>query len=148
MNLFNIGIFAIIFDKKDRVLLCHRRDYDLWNLPGGGLEKGESPRQGVIREVKEETGLIVETERLSGVYYKPENNEIIFSFVCKIIDGEITLTDEADQINYLDINDFPQNVSPKQKERAEDALLKKEKSVLKIQKGPSSIKLFNLEKKD
>ena len=148
MNLFNIGIFAIIFDKKDRVLLCHRRDYDLWNLPGGGLEKGESPRQGVIREVKEETGLIVETERLSGVYYKPENNEIIFSFVCKIIDGEITLTDEADQINYLDVNDFPQNVSPKQKERAEDALLKKEKSVLKIQKGPSSIKLFNLEKKD
>jgi mutator protein MutT len=148
MNLFNIGIFAIIFDKKDRVLLCHRRDYDLWNLPGGKLEKGESPRQGIIREVKEETGLIVETERLSGVYYKPENNEIIFSFVCKIIDGEITLTDEADQINYLDINDFPQNVSPKQKERAEDALLKKEKSVLKIQKGPSSIKLFNLEKKD
>ena len=148
MNLFKIGIFAIIFDKKDRVLLCHRRDYDLWNLPGGGLEKGESPRQGVIREVKEETGLIVETERLSGVYYKPENNEIIFSFVCKIIDGEITLTDEADQINYLDINDFPQNVSPKQKERAEDALLKKEKSVLKIQKGPSSIELFNLERRD
>ena len=148
MNLFKIGIFAIIFDEKDRVLLCHRRDYDLWNLPGGRLEEGESPQQGIIREVKEETGLIIETEHLSGVYYKPENNEIVFSFVCKIIDGEITLTDEADQIDYLDINNFPQNVSPKQKERVKDALLKKGKSVLKIQKGPSSIKLFNLEKRD
>ena len=31
---FTIGIFGIIFDEQKRVLLCHRRDYDLWNLPG------------------------------------------------------------------------------------------------------------------
>ncbi len=29
--------------ERDRVLLCHRRDFDLWNLPGGRVEAGESP---------------------------------------------------------------------------------------------------------
>lgn len=52
---FNIGVFAIVKDEKDRVLLCLRNDYNVWNLPGGGLEAGEAPWQGVIREVKEET---------------------------------------------------------------------------------------------
>ena len=53
--MFTIGVFAIIFDDKNRILFCHRRDHDLWNLPGGRLEKGEAPWKGVIREVKEET---------------------------------------------------------------------------------------------
>jgi ADP-ribose pyrophosphatase YjhB (NUDIX family) len=38
----NIGVFAIIFDDKKRILFCHRTDRDLWNLPGGALEKGEA----------------------------------------------------------------------------------------------------------
>jgi 8-oxo-dGTP pyrophosphatase MutT (NUDIX family) len=39
--LFSIGAFALIFDEHNRVLLCHRRDMDLWNLPGGGVEREE-----------------------------------------------------------------------------------------------------------
>ncbi len=35
----SIGAFAIIFDDQRGVLLCHRRDADQWNLPGGGLER-------------------------------------------------------------------------------------------------------------
>jgi len=53
MTKFTIGVFAVIFNKKKEILLCHRRDYDLWNLPGGGVEKGESPWQAVARETKE-----------------------------------------------------------------------------------------------
>jgi len=49
--MFKIGVFAIIFNEKKEVLLCHRRDYDLWNLPGGGLEENESPWDGIIREI-------------------------------------------------------------------------------------------------
>jgi 8-oxo-dGTP pyrophosphatase MutT (NUDIX family) len=36
--------------------LCHRRDLDLWNLPGGGVQSGELPTEAVIRETQEETG--------------------------------------------------------------------------------------------
>lgn len=54
---FQIGVFATITDSEGRVLLVHRTDCDWWCQPGGGLEHGESPWQGVVREVREETGL-------------------------------------------------------------------------------------------
>ena len=79
---FTIGIFGIILNKQNKILLCHRRDYDLWNLPGGGLEKNESIQSGLIREVKEETGLAVKISRLAGVYSKPYKNEIVFFAFC------------------------------------------------------------------
>lgn len=135
-----IGVFAIILDKEKRVLLCHRRDYDLWNLPGGGLEKGESPWQGAIRETKEETGFDVEIDRLIGIYYKPDQEEISFSFLCKIVKGKITLNDEADKIEYFNLEEIPENISPKQIERIKDALKGQVKTILKVQQGPSSKK--------
>ena len=52
--MFTIGAFAVILDKERGVLFCHRRDRDLWNLPGGKLETNEAPWEGVVREVKEE----------------------------------------------------------------------------------------------
>ncbi|KKQ55799.1 MAG: NUDIX hydrolase [Parcubacteria group bacterium GW2011_GWA2_38_13] len=140
--MFKIGVFGIIFDGRKKVLLCHRLDYDLWNLPCGGLEPGEAPWQGVIREVKEEVGLDVETEQLAGVYSKPEENEIVFSFVCKITGGKISTSDEADLIKYFSFEELPKNMSLKQKERIKDALLEKEETILKIQVEPSSIDLI------
>jgi 8-oxo-dGTP diphosphatase len=83
--LFRLGVFAIILDGQKRVLLCHRRDHDLWNLPGGRLETGEAPWQGVIREVKEETGLDAQVVRLAGVYSKLDVNEVVLSFVCAVV---------------------------------------------------------------
>ena len=135
--MFTIGVFAIIFDEQQRILLCHRNDYDLWNLPGGGLETGEIPWEGVIREVKEEVGLDVDVVKLQGIYSKPDMNEIVFSFICKHVGGEMTLTDEADQIQYFSFEDIPKNTSPKQLDRIKDALSEND-LVLKVHTGPSS----------
>lgn len=136
-----VGVFANIFDDREAVLLCHRRDHDLWNLPGGKLEQGEAPWTGVVREVKEETGLEVEVERLAGLYYKPEQGEVVFSFLCKIMNGEITLTEEADQIKYFKFSELPSNTSAKQVERIKDALDNKG-CVMRTQTGPSAIELL------
>ena len=137
-SLFIIGVFGIIFDDRQRVLLCHRRDYDLWNLPGGSMEKGESPWDGVLREVMEETGLKVEIIKLLGIYIKPDVNEIVFSFLCKPIAGKLTLNDEADKIEYFEIDKLPSNTSPKQVERIKDALKDNESVIFKTQTGKST----------
>lgn len=83
-----VGAFGII-KEGNRVLLCHRRDIDLWNLPGGGVEKSESPWNTVVREVQEETGLIVRISKVIGLYFKPEQDEIVFSFECEKLAGEL-----------------------------------------------------------
>jgi 8-oxo-dGTP diphosphatase len=137
-SLFTIGVFAIIRDDEDRVLLCHRRDLDLWNLPGGGLESTESPWDGVRREVMEETGLDVEVTALSGVYSKPEKDEVVFAFICTPRSGQITLSEEADEIRYFRIDEIPSNTSPKQVERIRDVLEGYQGVHLKVQVGRSS----------
>ena len=105
---FTLGAFGIIFNEKREVLLCHRRDRDLWNLPGGGVEKNESPWEAVIREVKEESGFDVKIKYLSGVYFKREKEEVIFAFMCEIIGGVPTLNEEADAIEFFGVEKIPQ----------------------------------------
>ncbi|HET8785103.1 MAG TPA: NUDIX domain-containing protein [Candidatus Limnocylindrales bacterium] len=66
-----VAAYAIVRDDQDRVLLCHIHPSvgvgDVWTLPGGGLEFGESPRRAALRELQEETGLVGEIERLVDV---------------------------------------------------------------------------------
>ncbi|SNT41127.1 NUDIX domain-containing protein [Asanoa hainanensis] len=54
---------AIILDDRDRVLLVSHHKIGLWIYPGGHLEADEDPVEGVVREVREETGLRVEVIR-------------------------------------------------------------------------------------
>lgn len=120
--MFTIGAFAILFDDQQRVLLCHRRDMDAWNLPGGGVEAGELPTEATIREVLEETGLAVTVQRLVGVYGKADRNELVFAFVCQVVGGALTTTDESDRCHYFDVNDLPPNTIPKHVARIRDAV--------------------------
>lgn len=140
--MFRIGVFGIITDEKDRVLLCHRRDFDLWNLPGGGVDPGESPWGALVREIEEETGLEAAPVHLSGVYSKPESNEIVFSFFCRVTGGAGRFTDEADRIEYFSLERIPKNTVPKQVERIEDFFSDRRGTHYRVQSGPSAIELL------
>ena len=137
--MFTVGAFAIITDDNNRVLLCHRRDYDLWNLPGGGVESGETPWAAVTREVFEETSLSIEPTQLLGIYVKPDSDDIVFSFRCEVRSGTIVLTDEADQISWFTLADLPTNISAKQAERIGHAFREQNFPLLHEQHGPSSL---------
>ncbi len=136
--MFTIGAFGIIVDDVGRVLLCHRRDIDMWNLPGGGMESGELPPHAVIREVKEETGFDVAVGRLIGVYGKPDRDDLVFAFACEITGGQLTETDESDACCYFAPDDIPLNTNPKQVERVYDALKPANQAVFKLQEGPAT----------
>jgi ADP-ribose pyrophosphatase YjhB (NUDIX family) len=54
---YRISIKALILDESKRFLLI-KEDDGIWELPGGGLEFGETPHEGINRELHEETGLV------------------------------------------------------------------------------------------
>jgi len=66
-----VAAYAVVRDADGRVLLCHIAPSvgigDVWTLPGGGLEYGESPAAAVQREVEEETGLVTRIDHLLDV---------------------------------------------------------------------------------
>jgi len=65
-----IGVNIAIM-KDGKILLTKREDFEIWCLPGGGVNEGETLAQAAIRETREETGLEVELVRLVGVYSRP-----------------------------------------------------------------------------
>lgn len=61
---FLIGVTGIFFDTENRILLVKHsyRGNDSWSLPGGYIKKGEHPKEGLEREIDEETGYIVSAD--------------------------------------------------------------------------------------
>lgn len=91
---------------QGRTLLLHRvkRADDVhrgkWNGLGGKMEPGETPEEGVIREVKEESGLVLSAPRLRGILTFPQFNqnfhEYTFLFTADRFEGEIGECDEGE----------------------------------------------------
>lgn len=138
---FGVGVFPIIFDEQNRVLLAHRTDHDVWNCPGGGMDSGETPDQTVLRELKEEVCVEAEIVRFAGVYPKNHVDEIVFSFVCKITGGELACTSEADQIEWFAFEDLPRNISVNQIQRIADALFEPDKIHYRVQDAAHTLRL-------
>ena len=134
-----IGAFAIIFNDQGQVLLGHRRDMDVWNLPGGRVEAGERPDKGILREVREETGLTVQVSRLVGIYSKPNQDELIFLFRCVITEGELVQeTPETDANHFFPPAALPQRLIPKHRQRILDALAGHPAPIFRTQTGPGT----------
>jgi 8-oxo-dGTP diphosphatase len=78
-----VGAAALIIDEDGRVLLArHTYGRKNWELPGGVVEQGESPMDGAVREVQEETGLSVTPIQLTGIYCDTQADFLHFVFRC------------------------------------------------------------------
>lgn len=105
---------AIICDNKDRFLVLRRTsiapsDSDFWDLPGGDLEFGEDAINGIIREIKEETELIVENiEPFDVESHIDENGEfwVTIAYKCKYKAGKIKLSFEHNEYKWAAKDEF------------------------------------------
>lgn len=78
------------------------------------MKYDETPAEAVIREIMEETGFEIQTERLLLVYNKPApyNKDIVFVFQGRAVGGKTRINDEADDVTFFSFSELPDNISP------------------------------------
>jgi ADP-ribose pyrophosphatase YjhB (NUDIX family) len=115
---------AVIHDGK--ILLALREDYQVWCIPGGMVDPGESIAQAAGRELLEETGLEVILQRFTGVYSELgwlETDLHVVLFTGRISSGKLNpQAGEVLDLRFFALNDLPDNMLYGHRRRAMDAL--------------------------
>lgn len=109
--MFHIRVTGILIE-NDEILLVQQKVSDKrnWSLPGGRVEQGETLQQGLVREMKEETGLDVELVRMLYVcdVAASANTVVHITFLLRRVGGEIVLpTNEFDENAIHDVRFVP-----------------------------------------
>lgn len=98
------------------ILLVRETRDGKWALPGGWADVGETPTEGMVREVYEETGYTVKVDRLISIRdqslsgYRPRYPVHIYKmfFLCTILEGEASTSIETSEVQYFDVSDLPE----------------------------------------
>lgn len=106
---FLIGVLGVVLDERGRVLLFRHtyRPFAPWGLPSGLLKPNESPSEAIVREVREETGLVVEVvetlELRSGA--RPQRLDVWLR--CRSRGGSARPSAEVDEARFFELDALP-----------------------------------------
>ena len=106
-----LGVGALIFN-RGKILLVERGKEPLkgyWSLPGGVLETGETLEQGIVREVREETGLEVQPLKVLEIFERiirdaqgaPEYHYVLIDYICRVTGGSLRAADDASRAAWV-----------------------------------------------
>jgi len=105
---FLVGTTGIIFNDKNEILLFkHNYRSHAWSLPGGYLKAGEHPREGLEREIKEESGLVVSVDDALKTRTDREGARIDMCYTGVFIGGEFTPTHEVSEYGFFNQENLP-----------------------------------------
>lgn len=120
---------ALFLDDAGRVLLVHPTYKDTWDIPGGYVERGESPAVACCREITEELGLDRQPQRLISVDWAPherEGDKLLFLFDCGDLgtdEHRIQLeATELDRWAWVELDQLDQYVQPRIARRIRSAI--------------------------
>ncbi len=107
---------AAIF-KDNKILLVHENN-GTWSLPGGWCDVLETVKTNTIKEVKEETGLDVETIKIISIQDRNKHNKPIYAYgickifvLCNVIGGEFVENIETTEIEYFSLDELPNSLA-------------------------------------
>ncbi|MDB9998510.1 8-oxo-dGTP diphosphatase MutT [Alphaproteobacteria bacterium] len=124
-NLVIVASIAII-DANDQILIAKRPNKKhlsgFWEFPGGKVEKGESPENALVREVKEELNIDINNKCIAPLTFSEFNYEnfhlLLLLYVCRRWEGE-PMSMEKNEIKWVKVNTLRQYKMPP----ADDSLI-------------------------
>lgn len=85
---------VIIFNEAGDILLCHATETQHWDIPKGMNEAGETPRDAALRELVEETGIVLEASRLNDLgVFDFRSDKALHLFALRVAAGEVLPTE-------------------------------------------------------
>ena len=96
---------GVVFSYDGGILLAQRAihpGYGKWVFPGGYVDRGETLEAAALREVREESGLVVRLTRLLGAYSFPDNPVIVLAYAGDVTGGALKIDEES-----LAVRSFP-----------------------------------------
>jgi len=121
-----LGVNVIIFDDSGRILLTRREDFDVWCVPSGKVDPGESIGEAARRETREECGLEVALTCLVGVYSRPGEDDMVghvATFAARPIGGSLRpQPGETTELAWFDPADLPDDILVMQRLRIQHAI--------------------------
>lgn len=122
------GAFVVLFkdDSKKEVFLVFRSDYPIWVLPGGGIERGETPEEAAIREAREESGFEVKLTKKLGTYeFLNRQKKLVrktYLFEGRVISGEFKPEYPGGKGRWFDVNGLPFETMHRTRVKIRDAV--------------------------
>lgn len=132
-NSLKVAVSAFVQDAEGRILMIHRTDNDKYSIPGGGMEVGETVADAVVREVTEETGILVRPTALLGVFSNPRHvvayddgevrQEFSICFKAEPIGGSPRTSSESKAVRWVAPDELPTlDIHPSIRERIQRGL--------------------------
>jgi 8-oxo-dGTP diphosphatase len=103
---------AVVKDDRGRLLLIkrgHAPGAGLWSLPGGRIEPGETDAEALVREMREETGLVIDPGRLIGTVQRPARDGFVFDirdYAATVTGGTLRPGDDAADARWMDASEM------------------------------------------
>jgi len=121
--IFMPSVAGIVRNDRDEILFQKKGNGEGWSLPAGAIEPGETPAEALVREVLEETGLVVTPTKLAGVfggrnyrYTYPNGHKVeynVFLFECEVQSGNLNPIDlETVELHYFKAENMPKLALP------------------------------------